>query len=45
MSPYVVMRKRIAFLFLCVGFFLLVLVIRLAYVQLGQGAGLSKIGF
>ncbi|HWQ71060.1 MAG TPA: penicillin-binding transpeptidase domain-containing protein [Desulfitobacteriaceae bacterium] len=43
MSPYVVMRKRIAFLFLCVGFFLLVLVIRLAYVQLGQGAGLSKI--
>lgn len=43
MSPYVVMRKRIAFLFLCVAAFLLVLVIRLAYVQLGQGAGLSKI--
>ncbi|MFZ3373244.1 MAG: penicillin-binding transpeptidase domain-containing protein, partial [Desulfitobacteriaceae bacterium] len=43
MSPYVVMRKRIAFLFLCVGIFLIVLVVRLAVVQLGQGAGLSKI--
>ncbi len=43
MSPYVVMRKRIAFLFLCVGIFLIVLVVRLAVVQLGQGPGLSKI--
>lgn len=42
MSPYVVMRKRIAFLFLCVGLFLIVLIVRLAVVQLGQGAGLSK---
>ncbi len=36
------MRKRIAFLFLCVGLFLIVLIVRLAVVQLGQGAGLSK---
>ncbi|MEA4900048.1 stage V sporulation protein D [Desulfitobacterium sp.] len=42
MSPYVVMRKRIAFLFLCVSAFLIVLIIRLGYVQLAQGMQLSK---
>lgn len=41
MSPYVVMRKRIAFLFLCVSAFLVVLVVRLGFVQLAQGAILS----
>lgn len=41
MSPYVVMRKRIAFLFFCVSAFLVVLIIRLAFVQLAQGAILS----
>lgn len=41
MSPYVVMRKRIAFLFLCVCAFLVVLVVRLGFVQLAQGAILS----
>ncbi|MGI1658196.1 MAG: penicillin-binding transpeptidase domain-containing protein [Desulfitobacterium sp.] len=41
MSPYVVMRKRIAFLFLCVSAFLVVLIVRLAFVQLAQGAILS----
>ncbi|GAB6173507.1 stage V sporulation protein D [Paradesulfitobacterium aromaticivorans] len=43
MSPFVLMRKRIAFLFFCVSAFLLVLIIRLAVVQLGQGAFLSDI--
>ncbi|SPF35776.1 stage V sporulation protein D [Candidatus Desulfosporosinus infrequens] len=42
MSPFVVMRKRIAFLFLCVSAFLVVLIIRLAFVQLNQGADLRK---
>ncbi|KLU60452.1 stage V sporulation protein D [Peptococcaceae bacterium CEB3] len=42
MSPLVRMRKRIAFLFLCVSVFLVVLIVRLAYVQLGQGAELTK---
>lgn len=42
LSPYVVMRKRIAFLFLCVTAFLIVLIIRLGYVQLAQGMQLSK---
>ncbi|MDA8228649.1 MAG: stage V sporulation protein D [Desulfitobacterium hafniense] len=37
MSPYVVMRKRIAFLFLCVSLFLVVLIVRLGYVQLVLG--------
>lgn len=41
MSPYVVMRKRIAFLFFCVSAFLVVLIVRLAFVQLAQGAILS----
>lgn len=41
MSPYVVMRKRIAFLFLCVSAFLVVLIVRLAFVQLAQGPNLS----
>jgi len=41
-SPYVVMRKRIAFLFLCVSAFLVVLIIRLGYVQLAQGMQLSQ---
>lgn len=41
MSPYVVMRKRIAFLFLCVSVFLVVLIVRLGFVQLAQGAILS----
>ncbi|MDR3270138.1 MAG: PASTA domain-containing protein [Peptococcaceae bacterium] len=43
MSPYVVMRKRIAFLFLCVIAFLGVLIVRLAYVQLAQGERLADI--
>ncbi|TGE32673.1 penicillin-binding transpeptidase domain-containing protein [Desulfosporosinus sp. Sb-LF] len=42
MSPFVVMRKRIAFLFLCVCLFLVVLIIRLGFVQLSQGADLRK---
>ncbi|ODA39084.1 penicillin-binding transpeptidase domain-containing protein [Desulfosporosinus sp. BG] len=42
MSPFVVMRKRIAFLFLCVSAFLVVLIIRLGFVQLSQGADLRK---
>ena len=42
MSPYVVMRKRIAFLFLCVSIFFVVLIVRLGYVQLSQGADLRK---
>ncbi|MDR3600650.1 MAG: penicillin-binding transpeptidase domain-containing protein [Desulfosporosinus sp.] len=42
MSPFVVMRKRIAFLFLCVSVFLVVLIIRLGFVQLSQGADLRK---
>ena len=42
MSPLVSMRKRIAFLFLCVCAFLTVLIIRLAVVQLGQGPELAK---
>ncbi|WP_407307430.1 penicillin-binding transpeptidase domain-containing protein [Desulfosporosinus sp. SB140] len=42
MSPLVVMRKRIAFLFLCVSAFLVVLIIRLGFVQLSQGADLRK---
>lgn len=41
MSPYVVMRKRIAFLFFCVSAFLVVLIVRLGFVQLAQGAVLS----
>jgi len=41
-SPFVVMRKRIAFLFLCVSAFLVVLIIRLGFVQLSQGADLRK---
>lgn len=41
MGPYVVMRKRIAFLFFCVSAFLVVLIVRLAFVQLAQGAILS----
>lgn len=41
MSPYVVMRKRIAFLFLCVSAFFIVLIVRLGFVQLAQGAILS----
>jgi stage V sporulation protein D (sporulation-specific penicillin-binding protein) len=36
------MRKRIAFLFLCVSIFLVILIIRLGYVQLSQGADLRK---
>jgi stage V sporulation protein D (sporulation-specific penicillin-binding protein) len=36
------MRKRIAFLFLCVCAFLIVLIVRLAFVQLAQGAILSE---
>jgi Cell division protein FtsI/penicillin-binding protein 2 len=36
------MRKRIAFLFLCVTVFLIVLIIRLGMVQLNQGADLRK---
>ena len=43
MSPYVFMRKRIGFLFLCVSLFLLALIGRLAYVQLAQGPFLKKI--
>ena len=42
MSPFVVMRKRIAFLFLCVSVFLIVLIVRLGFVQLNQGADLRK---
>jgi len=42
MSPFVVMRKRIAFLFLCVSAFLVILIIRLGFVQLSQGADLRK---
>ncbi|MDP4127993.1 MAG: penicillin-binding transpeptidase domain-containing protein [Bacillota bacterium] len=42
MSPFVVMRKRIAFLFLCVTIFLVVLIVRLGFVQLSQGADLRK---
>ncbi|MGC7870346.1 penicillin-binding transpeptidase domain-containing protein [Desulfosporosinus sp. SYSU MS00001] len=42
MSPLVVMRKRIAFLFFCVCAFLVVLIIRLGFVQLSQGADLRK---
>ncbi|HWQ43067.1 MAG TPA: penicillin-binding transpeptidase domain-containing protein [Desulfosporosinus sp.] len=42
MSPFVVMRKRIAFLFLCVSLFLVVLIVRLGFVQLSQGADLRK---
>ncbi|HBW36101.1 penicillin-binding transpeptidase domain-containing protein [Desulfosporosinus sp. BICA1-9] len=42
MSPFVVMRKRIAFLFLCVSIFLIVLIVRLGFVQLSQGADLRK---
>ncbi len=42
MSPLVSMRKRIAFLFLCVSAFLVVLIVRLAVVQLGQGQELAK---
>ena len=42
MSPFVVMRKRIAFLFLCVSIFLVVLIVRLGFVQLSQGADLRK---
>ncbi|MGI6119111.1 MAG: penicillin-binding transpeptidase domain-containing protein [Desulfosporosinus sp.] len=42
MGPFVVMRKRIAFLFLCVSIFLVILIIRLGYVQLSQGADLRK---
>jgi stage V sporulation protein D (sporulation-specific penicillin-binding protein) len=41
-SPLVVMRKRIAFLFLCVSAFLVILIIRLGFVQLSQGADLRK---
>jgi stage V sporulation protein D (sporulation-specific penicillin-binding protein) len=40
-SPYVVMRKRIAFLFLCVSLFFIILIVRLGFVQLAQGAILS----
>jgi len=36
------MRKRIAFLFLCVSAFLVVLIVRLGFVQLSQGADLRK---
>jgi len=36
------MRKRIAFLFLCVSIFLVVLIVRLGFVQLSQGADLRK---
>lgn len=43
LSPYVVMRKRIAFLFICVVGFLLILMLRLAYVQLVQGKWLTDI--
>ena len=43
MSPYVVMRKRIAFLFLCVSTFLMILIVRLAYVQLVQGSTLADL--
>ncbi|HUS88855.1 MAG TPA: stage V sporulation protein D, partial [Desulfosporosinus sp.] len=42
MSPFVVMRKRIAFLFLCASIFFVILVMRLGYVQLSQGADLRK---
>ncbi|MHB1652117.1 MAG: penicillin-binding transpeptidase domain-containing protein [Desulfitobacteriaceae bacterium] len=42
MSSLVSMRKRIAFLFLCVSAFLVVLIVRLAVVQIGQGAELTK---
>ncbi len=42
MGPFVVMRKRIAFLFLCTSVFFLILIVRLGYVQLGQGADLHK---
>src|SRR5665648_1248330 len=42
MSIFVVMRKRIAFLFMCASVFLLILIIRLGYVQLSQGADLQK---
>jgi stage V sporulation protein D (sporulation-specific penicillin-binding protein) len=42
MISFVVMRKRIAFLFLCSCIFFAVLVIRLGYVQLSQGADLRQ---
>ena len=42
MISFVVMRKRIAFLFLCSCIFFAVLVIRLGYVQLRQGADLRQ---
>jgi len=42
MSPFVVMRKRIAFLFLCASLFFIILIIRLGYVQLSQGADLRE---
>ena len=42
MSPFVVMRKRIAFLFFCTSIFSVILVMRLGYVQLSQGADLRK---
>lgn len=42
MSPNVTMRKRIAFLFLSVGIFLVILIVRLGYVQLVQGDELRK---
>lgn len=42
MSPFVVMRKRIAFLFLCASIFFVILIMRLGYVQLSQGADLRK---
>ena len=42
MGTFVVMRKRIAFLFICASLFLVILIIRLGYVQLSQGAALQK---
>jgi len=42
MGTFVVMRKRIAFLFICACIFLVILIIRLGYVQLSQGADLQK---
>jgi len=42
MSPFVVMRKRIAFLFFCASIFFVVLIVRLGYVQLSQGADLRQ---
>ena len=42
LSPLVVMRKRIAFLFFCVCAFLVILIVRLGFVQLSQGADLRQ---